>query len=85
MSMVRELINAIALSEKELENQIAEQSRFLQELRVAHAEISATVGSSVLAYDVKMLAQLGATRDQVEKTIGQLQKSVSDLKRVRNI
>lgn len=85
MSMVQDLIAAVMLSEREIDQQIQALNSYNQHIEKSIAEAQQLLVGSVKGHDKKVNAQLQQTSKQVKETISQLQQTKIALERVRMI
>ena len=85
MSMVQQLIAAVSVAERQIEDQIQELHTYISELDQAADRIHGALSGSTQNYGQEMLRQLFATRADVTRSIGQLQVAKQKLQKVKMI
>ena len=85
MSMVQELISAVVAAERQIDDQIGKLTSYKSQIDSVAQRIEASLSGSQEDYANRMIAQLAATKSQVEATLGSLQAAKEKLLRVRMI
>lgn len=85
MSMVTELIAAVADAERRIDDQIMKLKSYLTQIETVSQRVDATFSGSSVEYGQNMIEQLSLTKKQIQDTIGFLQGAKDKLIRVRMI
>ena len=85
MSMVQELIAAVAHAERNLDQQIGKLNSYRSRIDAVAQRIESALSGSQQEYNRRMLDQLSKTRTQVDSTLTSLQAAKDKLLRVRMI
>ena len=85
MSMVQQLIAAVANAERQIDEQMMKLRAYEAEVDQVKVKVDNALHGSEQEYAHQMFQQLDQTRTQVETTIAQLQAAKDKLMRVRMI
>ena len=85
MSMVQQLIAAVANAERQIDDQMARLRIYEAEVDQVKQRVDNALRGSGQEYAQQMMTQLDQTRTQVETTLLQLQAAKDKLARVRMI
>lgn len=85
MSMVQELIMAVAGAERQLDDQIMKLHSYDGQIDQVMQRVEAAFSGSTREYGREMLGQLSATKAQVRDTMEKLQVAKDKLMQVRMI
>ncbi|MCI9121102.1 MAG: hypothetical protein HFG00_06200 [Oscillibacter sp.] len=85
MSMVQQLILAVANAERQIDGQIGQLTAYVTELDHVTGRVSSALAGSTQEHERQMLQQLAATRAEVRQSIEQLQATKGMLAHVRLI
>ena len=85
MSMVQQLISAVAEAERQIDEQISRLRNYGTEIDEVARRISAAFSGSQTESDQQMLQQIAQTKKQVDQTIERLQIAKDKLIRIRMI
>ncbi|MBQ6412259.1 MAG: hypothetical protein IJI19_02105 [Ruminococcus sp.] len=85
MSMVQQLIVAVANAERQIDEQMMKLRAYEAEVDQVKVKVDNALHGSQQDYAHQMLQQLDQTKTQVETTINQLQAAKDKLVRVRMI
>ena len=85
MSMIMELIAAIANAERQIDDQIGKLNSYKSEMQQVTSQIENAFGGSQSQDAQTMLQQITVTEKQIDQTIGNLQNAKKKLLRVRTV
>ena len=85
MSMVTELIAAVANAERQIDDQISKLQSYQREIDSVQNRVDAAFSGSTVQYGKNMIEQLSKTKQQVTDTISRLQNAKDKLIQVRMI
>lgn len=85
MSMVQQLIAAVANAERQIDDQMMRLRTYEAEVDHVKQRVDNALRGSEQEYAKRMMMQLDQTKTQVETTINQLQAAKDKLMRVRMI
>lgn len=85
MSMVQQLIAAVAAAEQQIDQQIAQLHSYRAELSQAAVHIQNTLGGSTQSYGEDMIRQLSATGEKVAQSLNRLQLAKEKLQLVKRM
>lgn len=85
MSMVQELIAAVAHAERNIDQQIEKLNSYRSRIDAVAERIESALSGSQQEYNRRMLDQLLKTRAQVDSTLASLQVAKEKLLRIRMI
>lgn len=85
MSMVQQLIAAVASAERQIDDQISKLHSYVSEIDKVTNKANAAFDGSTQNYGQQMIQQLAATKAQVNQSIETLQAAKEKLLRVRMV
>lgn len=85
MSMITELISAIANAERQIDEQIGKLNSYKAQINQVKNQVESALGGSQSQEANLMMQQLSTTESQINETISNLQNAKDKLLRVRTI